>query len=74
MTARWHIPISIRAKLKLTDSICTDLFYYTSVDEFDTVRGIIEAAPNFEEVVAAAGTKAYSSGMVLPFFILDFYL
>lgn len=53
------------AKLRLTEPICTDLFYYTSVDDFDNAQGIIEAAPNFEEVDAAAGNKAYSSGMVL---------
>lgn len=53
------------SKLSLADSVYSDLFYYTSVDDFDIAQGIIEAAPNFQEVDAAAGNKAYSSGMVL---------
>lgn len=53
------------SKLSLVDSVYSNLFYYTSVDDFDNARGIIEAAPNFQEVDAAAGNKAYSSGMVL---------
>lgn len=53
------------SKLSLVDPVYSDLFYYTSVDDFDIAQGIIEAAPNFQEVDAAAGNKAYSSGMVL---------
>lgn len=53
------------SKLSLVDSVYSDLFYYISVDDFDIAQGIIEAAPNFPEVDAAAGNKAYSSGIVM---------
>jgi hypothetical protein len=52
-------------KLNLGDVIYSDLFYYTSSDEFEEAHKIILAAPNFSEVDTAAGNKAYSNGMVL---------
>ena len=53
------------ASLGLDDSVYSDLFYYTSTDEFEAAHEIILAAPDFDEVDAAAGNKAYSNGMVL---------
>lgn len=53
------------ARLGLDDSVYTDLFYYTSEDEFEAAHKTILAAPNFEEVDLAAGNKAYSNGMVI---------
>ncbi|AZK45397.1 AAA family ATPase [Paenibacillus lentus] len=51
------------AKLNLVGEIHHDLFNYFSYDEFEEVREVILAAPNFEEVDLAAGNKAYSNGM-----------
>lgn len=53
------------SKLKLSDDIKSDLFYYISSDEFNNAHKIIISAPNFEEVDIAAGNKAFSNGMVL---------
>lgn len=53
------------AKLNLGDAVHSDLFYYTTSEEFSEARKIILSAPNFEEVDQAAGNKAYSNGMVL---------
>ena len=53
------------AKLGLGDAVLTDLFFYTTADEFEAARKTILAAPNFEEVDSAAGNKAYSNGMVI---------
>ncbi|MDR3296308.1 MAG: hypothetical protein LBT26_10870 [Clostridiales Family XIII bacterium] len=49
------------ARLGLDDSVYTDLFYYTSENEFEAAHKTILAAPNFEEVDTAASNKAYSS-------------
>jgi len=53
------------ARLGLDDSVYTDLFYYTSIEEFEAAHRAILAAPNFDEVDMAAGNKAYSNGMVI---------
>lgn len=53
------------AQLNLGDKVSTDLFYYITADEFEEARNIILATPNFDEVDAAAGNRAYSSGLVL---------
>jgi|GEM_PF-466254 len=53
------------ARLGLGDSVYTDLFYYTSTEEFEVAHNTILAAPNFEEVDIAASNKAYSSGMII---------
>jgi hypothetical protein len=53
------------ARLGLDESVYSDLFYYTSTDEFEAAHETILAAPDFDEVDAAAGNKAYSNGMVL---------
>ena len=53
------------AKLELGDAVLSNLFFYASVDEFETARKTILAAPNFEAVDAAAGNKAYSNGIVM---------
>lgn len=52
------------ARLGLGATVFSDLFFYTSYDEFEAVRQTILAAPNFEEIDAAAGNKAYSNGMI----------
>jgi len=52
------------AKLGLGDAVNTDLFFYTSLDEFEAAHQIILAAPSFDEVDLAAGNRAYSNGMV----------
>ena len=52
-------------KLRLGNAVNSDLFYYTSLDEFEAAHRAILAAPNFEEVDIAAGNKAYSNGMIL---------
>lgn len=51
-------------RLGLGSAVFSDLFFYTSYDEFETARQTILSAPNFEDVDAAAGNKAYSNGMV----------
>jgi hypothetical protein len=51
-------------RLGLGAIVFSDLFFYTSYDEFEAARQTILAAPNFEEIDAAAGNKAYSNGMV----------
>ena len=53
------------ARLGLGDSVYSDLFYYTSIEEFEVARNIILTAPNFDEVDNGAGNKAYSNGMVM---------
>lgn len=53
------------SKLSLGDAVYSDLFYYTSLDEFKAAHEIILAADNFDEVNQAAGNKAYSNGMVM---------
>lgn len=53
------------SKLNLGDDISSDLFYYITADEFEEARKRILDAPNFADVDAAAGNKAYSNGMVL---------
>ena len=53
------------AKLGLGEAMYFDLFFYTSVDDFDNAHKLIIDSPKFEEVDAAAGNKAYSNGMVL---------
>lgn len=52
-------------RLGLGDSVYADLFYYTSIEEFEVARKIILAAPNFDEIDNGAGNKAYSNGMVM---------
>ena len=52
-------------KLKLGDAVNSDLFFYTTLDEFEEAHKIILAAPNFDDVDRAAGNKNYSSGMIL---------
>ena len=52
------------AKLGLGDTVLTDLFFYTTEDEFDIAHKAILSAPNFEKVDAAAGNKSYSNGML----------
>lgn len=52
------------ARLGLGPAVFSNLFYYTSYDEFEAAQQAILAAPNFEEIDAAAGNKAYSNGMV----------
>ncbi len=52
------------AQLELGSAVYSDLFAYTSYDEFEIARKKIIAAPNFEEVDISAGNKAYSNGMV----------
>jgi hypothetical protein len=51
------------AKLNLGDAVYTDLFFYTSADEFEEAHKIILAAPNFEEMDASS-YRAFSSGML----------
>lgn len=53
------------ARLGLDDGVYSDLFYYTSTDEFEAAHKTILAVPNFDEVDTAAGNKSYSNGMVL---------
>jgi MoxR-like ATPase len=53
------------AKLNLGDAVYSDLFYYTSADEFEEAHKIILDAPNFEEIDASASNHAYSSGMII---------
>jgi len=52
-------------KLELDDSVCSDLFSYTSFEDFEVARKIICDAPNFNEIDIAAANKAYSNGMIL---------
>lgn len=52
------------ARLNLGDAVYSDLFYYTTPEEFAEARKIILNAPNFDEVDKAAG-RAYSNGMNL---------
>lgn len=52
-------------KLGLGDVVYSDLFYYTSLDDFAAARKLILAADQFDEVNQAAGNKAYSNGMVM---------
>lgn len=40
------------AKLGLGDAVNSDLFFYTSLDEFEAARRVILEAPNFDEVEA----------------------
>lgn len=58
-------------KLNLGDTVHTDLFYYTTPEEFAEARDIILNAPNFEEVDLAAGNKSYSNGIKLYAKFLD---
>ena len=53
------------AKLQIDGIEKSDLFYYTTAEDFDAVHDILVSAPNFNEVDLAAGNKAYSCGMVL---------
>ena len=53
------------AKLKLENIKQTDLFYYTSLNEFNNIYQMILAAPNFKEIDLAAGNAAYSIGLKL---------
>jgi hypothetical protein len=53
------------SKLHINDITQTDLFYVTSVAEFEKIYQTITSAPNFHEVDVAAGNKAYSNGLVL---------
>ncbi|MDL2274549.1 EVE domain-containing protein [Desulfosarcina sp. OttesenSCG-928-G10] len=50
-------------RLELGDTVYTDLFYYTSADEFDVAQKIIRAAPGFAGIDVDAGNKAYANGM-----------
>lgn len=52
-------------KLNLGIEVHGDLFYYTSLEEFEKAYDIILSAPNFEQVDLSAGNKAYSNAMVL---------
>lgn len=52
-------------RLGLGTAVFSDLFYYTSLDEFETARQIILTAPNFKDVDDAAGNTAYSRGLIL---------
>lgn len=52
-------------KLGLGDAVYSDLFYYTSFDDFLAARNLILASDRFDEVNQAAGNKAYSNGMVM---------
>lgn len=52
------------ARLGLGAAVFSDLFFYTSYEEFESARQTILAAPNFDMIDAAAGNKAYSNGMV----------
>ncbi len=51
-------------RLGLGATVFSNLFFYTSFDEFEAARQMILAAPNFEEIDAAASNKAYSNGMI----------
>jgi hypothetical protein len=53
------------AKLGMGDAVFSDLFFYTSVEEFRAARQMILAAPNFTEIDATADDKAYSNGMAM---------
>jgi len=53
------------ARLGLGTTIFSNLFFYTSYDEFEAAHQAILNAPNFDEIDAAAGNKAYSYGMIL---------
>lgn len=53
------------AKLHLEDEISSDLFYYTTPNEFEEVRKRILADPKLHEVGAAAGNEAFSNAMNL---------
>lgn len=50
-------------KLGMGDVINSNLFFYTSPDEFETVRQAIFAAPDFDEVDRATG-GSYSGGIM----------
>ena len=52
-------------KLELGDLVYSDLFSYTSFEDFEAARKIICDAPNFNEIDIAAANKAYSNGMIL---------
>lgn len=52
------------AKLHINGIEKTDLFYYTTVEDFDTVYNKILAAPNLNEIELTAGNKAFSNGML----------
>lgn len=53
------------AKLGLGDTVLSDLFFYTTADEFEVAYKAILAAPNFDDIDAKAGNKAYSNGLVM---------
>jgi len=52
------------SKLKLKDDVYPDLFYYTSLEDFEAANKIILKAPNFEEVDNETN-RSYSSGMLM---------
>jgi len=52
------------SKLRLEDSVLSDLFYYTSLEEFEAAKKIILDAPNIGEIDIAAGNKSYSNGII----------
>ncbi len=52
-------------KLGLDDSVNTDLFFYSTIDEFEAAYNVILSSPNFKEVDLASGNNAYSNGMAL---------
>lgn len=51
------------AKLGLSDAVYANLFSYTLADEFEAAYKLIVATPNFGEIDAQAGNKAYSNSM-----------
>jgi len=52
-------------KLNLSGPVNSDLFSYSSIDDFENAQKIILAAPNFNDVDISAGNKAYSNGMTM---------
>ena len=51
------------AKLGLGNAVNSDLFFYSSLNEFEMARQAILAAPNFNEVDLASGNGYYSAGL-----------
>ena len=56
---------SSTSKLHLEDAVYSDIFFYTSLADFEIARKLIEASPNFKEIDIAAKNTAYSQGLKL---------
>ena len=56
---------NLTVKLELGDAVYSDLFFYTSLEEFKIAHANILGAPKLAAVEQANGNKAYSSGLVM---------